>query len=77
MNFLDEKLKEKLKIFQNIDNEYGKENKTLNKKSKNKKQKNNLPISNLTSEQFDQIYTNFLLDTNKLQNQNNQKYHLI
>jgi len=73
MNFLDEKLKEKLKIFQNIDNEYGKENKTLNKKSKNKKQKNNLPISNLTSEQFDQIYTNFLLDTNKLQNQKQSK----
>ncbi len=73
MNFINEKLKEKLRLFQNIDNEYGKDNKTLNKKPKTKKQKNNLPISNLTSEQFDQIYTNFLLDTNKFQNQPQSK----
>ena len=32
MNFINEKLKEKLLLFQNIDNEYGKYNKTLNKK---------------------------------------------
>ena len=69
MNLLDEKLKKKLKLFENIDNEFGKEVKLNNKKPKKKKQKNNLPISNLTSEQFDKIYTNFLLDSNKTQNQ--------
>lgn len=76
MNLLDEKLKKKLKLFENIDNEFGKEVKLNNKKPKKKKQKNNLPISNLTSEQFDKIYTNFLLDSNKIKI-NHQRQQII
>ena len=63
MNLLDQKLKEKLKLFDNIDKECSTQilssRKTMKKNSKTK-----FPTSNLTSEQFNEIYSNFLLDNN-------------
>ena len=66
MNLLDQKLKEKLKLFDNIDKETESKLQSTIKKPK-KKLNNQLPTSNLTREQFNQIYSNFILDSNKHQ----------
>ena len=62
MNLIDQALKDKLKLFDEIDKELGTESSyknTTNKINSNNFQKN---IKNSSTPQFDKIYSNFLLD---------------
>ena len=68
MNLLDQKLKDKLKLFDNIDKELESSSFKLNK-SQNKLLNNSQSSSNIINAQFNQIYSNFLMG--KKNNNNN------
>ena len=61
MNLIDQALKDKLKLFDEIDKELGTES---SYKNTTNKISNNFPknLKNLSTPQFDKIYSNFLLD---------------
>ena len=68
MNLLDQKLKDKLQLFDNIDKELESSSFKLNKSQK-KLLNNSQSSSNIINPQFNQIYSNFLMD-NKSTNNN-------
>ena len=72
MNLIDQKLKEKLKLFEDIDRqlETG-HSKNLNKVSKNSK--TSIKTSKTKSDQFDQIYCNFIFNQYKPKESQNLK----
>ena len=77
MNLINKKLKDKLKIFDDIDTQFLINLKNKNshiEKSNNNNNLNSIEIlKNATNEKFDKIYSDFLLNENKYSFYNGQK----